>query len=150
MPKEDVMTSTLDEIQERADAATNGPWRIENDSECDYEQGIDYAEWPQTLVGPETTHLSAWSKKHGNPHRVDEINELTFPDAEFIAHAREDVPRLVAALRAVEAVVSERYKLWAAICGETCGKEVYGIDHDAIADSIAAAIETAIKDALGS
>jgi hypothetical protein len=69
---------------------------------------------------------------------------------EAVIAAREDVPRLVAALKAVEAVVSERYKLWAAICGETCGKEVYGIDHDAIADSIAAAIETAIKDALGS
>lgn len=65
-------------------------------------------------------------------------------------NSAEDVKPMLAALRAVEAVVSERYKLWAAICGETCGKEVYGIDHDAIADSIAAAIETAIREALGS
>lgn len=78
------------------------------------------------------------------------VSELRADGAKAAMWRTDEVLSMVAALKAVEAVVSERYKLWAAICGETCGKEVYGIDHDAIADSIAAAIETAIKDALGS
>lgn len=128
---------TLDEIAARADAATEGPWEAT----------------PNDRIVSSTR---TWPE--GDPydvagmfgHKGAVVEGCRTPDAEFIAHAREDVPRLVAALRAVEAVVSERYKLWAAICGETCGKEVYGIDHDAIADSIAAAIETAIREALGS
>jgi hypothetical protein len=96
--------STLDEIEARADKATAGPWRIEKDREEDYEQGIPYSEWPQTLVGPENAYPSEWSKRNGTTHQVDEISELKFPDAEFIASAREDVPRLLAALRAVEAL----------------------------------------------
>ena len=51
------MTDLLDEIQDRADRATGGPW--------------------------------SWA------------SHVTVADAEFIAHAREDVPRLVDALRGV-------------------------------------------------
>ena len=69
----------LNEIEARANAATDGPW-----------EGIRY---PDGLLG-----------------RVIASDELgvciaeDFPDdadAEFIAHARTDVPALVAALRAV-------------------------------------------------
>lgn len=68
--------------------------------------------------------------------------------------AKEDVPYLLALvnkqavqIEAVRSVLSERYKLWAAICGNTCSKDIVGVDHDAIADEIAAALLSAIEDA---
>ena len=45
-----------------------------------------------------------------------------------------------AKLDAVEKLLDEKYKLWAAICGNTCSKDIVGVDHEAIADEIAAAI----------
>lgn len=148
MPKEDVTTmTTLDEIQARADAASPAPWRIEKDREEDYEQGIPYSEWPQTLVGPANAYQSQRMKDHGTTHQVDEISELTFPDAEFIAHAREDVPRLVAALRAVEEVCDQ----WAykGEFGWGAWQEGKGPSPEGAAlDDASAAVRAAIRDAL--
>lgn len=86
-------TNPLDEIQARADATTEGPWEAvdafdENGedwlySEIKHTYRADGIVWPNQILGT-----------------VD----LDEADAVFIAHAREDVPRLVAALRAVEAV----------------------------------------------
>lgn len=90
------------EIQARADAATEGPWRIEKDSEIDYEAGIPFSEWPQTLVGPLQSDPTRWAVDHDAANRIDEVNELSFADAEFIAHAREDIPKLLAELARIE------------------------------------------------
>ena len=49
-----------------------------------------------------------------------------------------------ARLDAVNRVLDEKYKLWAAICGSTCCKGIEGVDHDAIADNIAATIRAAM------
>lgn len=73
------MTDYLDEIQARADAATGGPWE----------------------------HVGSYGRivsGHVQVCRAYGDDGTATPDAEFIAHARTDVPRLVAALRAVEAV----------------------------------------------
>ena len=59
-----------------------------------------------------------------------------------------DVPKLVAALEAVETLLAEKYKLYAAICGETCVKDIVGVDHEAIADNIVANIRATIAEAL--
>lgn len=79
----------LDEIAARADAASTGPWAIDLD---DYDGASVYIDdgdtWGRAYV---CTDL-----------QQDEYEGKN--DAEFIAHAREDVPKLVAALRAVEAV----------------------------------------------
>lgn len=50
-----------------------------------------------------------------------------------------------AKLAAVERLLDEKYKLWAAICGNTCSNDIIGVDHDAIADEIAAAIRQAMS-----
>lgn len=75
----------LDEIQQRADAATEGPW----------------VTW--TGLDPDGTRREGIS-----PERDIEVDICETPrtpdgreDAEFIAHARQDVPALVGALRAV-------------------------------------------------
>lgn len=78
------MSGYLDEIQARADAATDGPWLFAWDGET----------WTvKTENGPVSGE---------NPDRV--ALEVEHADAAFIAHARTDIPRLVAALRAVEAL----------------------------------------------
>jgi hypothetical protein len=83
--------SKLDEIQARADAATEGPW----------------VATPNDRIVSST---KTWPE--GDPydvagmfgHKGAVVEGCRTPDALFIAHAREDVPKLVAALRAVEAV----------------------------------------------
>ena len=70
------MTDLLDEIQDRADHATEGPWFRGRFS---IGAGLD----------------------HGDPDAIPVERVIMPGDAVFIAHAREDVPRMVAALRAV-------------------------------------------------
>lgn len=70
--------SRLGEIQARADAATAGPWLRRPSSSPRY-----------AVV---------------NNSAINIVPTIRLKDAEFIAHAREDVPELVEALRAVETV----------------------------------------------
>ena len=66
----------LDEIEARANAAAKGPWKF------------PHRDYP----GVVTSHLGClWNPETG------EINDPS--DAEFIAHAREDVPALVAEVK---------------------------------------------------
>ena len=69
----------LDEIEARANAATEGPWFPNRYSE----------DW----------EVCGELDDNGNPALV--ASEAVGVDAEFIAHARADVPALVEALRAV-------------------------------------------------
>ena len=81
----------LNEIEARANAATKGPWHR-------------YGTWPYEVYAPR--------EPDGGPY----IASMTGDDghnesnAEFIAHARTDVPALVAALRAVQEVLDKRGK----------------------------------------
>lgn len=84
----------LDEMQQRADAATEGPWEI--DREFDY----DDAEWnPIIGVGPVAGDF--------HKHLSDDLYDDGSANAEFIAHARQDIPALVAALRTVLEVCAD-------------------------------------------
>lgn len=74
-------------IEARANAATEGPWDVASDADT-------YLK-PTDVVGP------------GEPGERFIICEYAGQDAEFIAHARADVPALVAALRAVLDEVAE-------------------------------------------
>ena len=69
----------LDEIEARANAATEGPWFPNRYSE----------DW----------EVCGELDDNGNPALV--ASEAVETDAEFIAHARTDVPDMAAALRAV-------------------------------------------------
>lgn len=77
----------LDEIESRTNAATEGPW------EADGLEGTITSPTDGRVTSPEGPHLV-----------VDGITMWRESDAEFIAHARESVPALVAALRAVLAI----------------------------------------------
>ena len=82
----------LDEIEARANAATEGPWEWEGEAKAEWEIGAN------SLVPsrrPDDPVL------YGYGYDASGIEVKTPADAEFIAHARTDVPALVAALRAV-------------------------------------------------
>ena len=81
----------LDEIEARARAATPGPWEVDPFT---WKPGhpIPPSEW----LGIEST-----GPVKGEVARIRPNEDEDHANAEFIAHAREDVPALVAALRAV-------------------------------------------------
>ena len=78
----------LEEIRARAEQATLGPWRTGGDSE---EYRSAYVETTWAVDGEHTELVTDYLKP---------------ADAEFIAHSRTDVPKLVTALEAVEALVT--------------------------------------------
>lgn len=89
--------STLDEIQARADAATEGPWA------CEPMDGIIYPSTPWSVFSHEANDAGDY------PSVTDDNGELALlkADAVFIAHSREDVPKLVAALKSALEVLND-------------------------------------------
>ena len=82
----------LNEIEARTNAATEGPWEWEGEAKAEWEEGAN------SLVPsrrPDDPVL------YGYGYDASGIEVKSPADAEFIAHARTDVPALVAALRAV-------------------------------------------------
>ena len=99
MPKAAEFTDEqLAEIERRAEAASPGPWQA-------FVEGRDHTS------GDTIIRMGAFDGSHpdmyistcddsGNPNRVSDA------DWDFVAHARQDVPRLVAEVRRLQAVVS--------------------------------------------
>jgi hypothetical protein len=81
----------LDEIQQRADTATDGPWTTFDTSSTDQDLNDGL---PHILMPASMRDRLAWNE-------IGYVSEDYPDDAEFIVHARADVPKLVAALRAV-------------------------------------------------
>lgn len=72
----------LTAIKVRADAAPPGPW--------------NYEDWPQCIYGPDT--------EHGTSGRwIAEADDHT--TGEFIAHARTDIPALLAEIAAIREIL---------------------------------------------
>ena len=85
------LDAALAEIEARVNAATEGPWRVDNVGV--YRQPVVSTE---AAMGPERPYFRiAYFGTSGNR----DISGHHFDDASFIASARTDVPRLVAALR---------------------------------------------------
>lgn len=104
----------LDEIEARANAATEGPWEVGDRYHCQAADMCDCAPDRGPLI--DTYQHPKWGTMH--VHRKDEpwwnegvlfrkaggppgevACDLATEDAEFIAHARADVPALVAVAR---------------------------------------------------
>lgn len=85
------ISDRLGQIEARADAATEGPWKIET------HYGMSQSRRRQIVVPGWMTPIAVLGQE--NPYGD--------PDAEFIAHSRTDVPALLAALRAVLAECEE-------------------------------------------
>ena len=123
----------LDQIEARANAATEGPWEAGDRYHC---QAADKCEC-RPHHGPliDTYQHPEWGTMH--VHRADEpwwhagvlyrpaggppgdvCSDTASADAEFIAHARADVPDMAAALRAV----LKLHKRLESVNGEYCDR----------------------------
>ena len=78
------LTDLLDEIQDRVDRATKGPWDAYLVSASRREAGYSAVEVSDTEVQV-TRDVDSWF------------------DADFIAHARQDIPRLIAEIERLRA-----------------------------------------------
>ena len=93
----------LNEIEARANAATEGPWEWEGEAKAEWEIGAN------SLVPsrrPDDPVL------YGYGYDASGIEVKTPADAEFIAHARTDMPDMAAALRAVLKLHKEDVHGW--------------------------------------
>ena len=118
------MTSQLDAIKARAEAATEGPWRVRTD----YIPGVIEVEGP-TASNDYVAELSA-----------DKA------DLEFIAHSRADIPALVAAIESVLVM----HKPEATGYGDwVCGACISAGSHDWESTAYPCPTVTAIQSALG-
>ena len=88
---------------------------------------------------------------HEDENTWDDCKQPDRYDGDRMAAALADIPALLAmvrerdaALERVEELLVRKYELYGAICGNTCNKDIVGVDHDAIADEVAAAIRAAI------
>ena len=79
----------LREIKERCERATPGPWEVEGRGGAHMNGARDYY---IVVRGGDIRNASLW----------------TLEDAEFAAHAREDVPALVAEVERLWRILSER------------------------------------------
>lgn len=95
---EDAKPMTPDEVQkaaERAEKATKGPWRA-----CSANETADGPRCPCGIVWAGEAHVVSFSGQ--DPEHILPANERNENWA-FVTAAREDVPRLVATVRQLEA-----------------------------------------------
>ena len=100
MTESETMTSREDEIRERAERATKGPWRA-------HDTWIDYGGYTATILSGKGSdiELRAWLPTFSNQPGLRTRNVVS--DAEFMAHAREDIPWLLAELVKVRAELAQ-------------------------------------------
>lgn len=99
------LTEQLDAIKARAEAATEGPWTR-------WQVGTSLDQMSlTTMVVSDTARLNICDTSDDSTGRAD---------AEFIAHSREDIPRLVTAVETVLELHTKRTCEDADDCCATC------------------------------
>lgn len=78
----------LDEIKNRTEKATQAPWRY---------SGGKFGDW--VIYSPSLRGF------HNNGGEIAELDDTCEADAEFIAHAREDIPKLLSEIKRLHKVV---------------------------------------------
>jgi hypothetical protein len=109
----------LDAIRARCEAATYGPWVVERTPQEWNDLGRErFGDRPEVTPTERVEIMTGW--KHGQAgdyipiiwqatspyYTVERFLHFDAGDAEFIAHARDDVPDLLAAYEALLAAVS--------------------------------------------
>lgn len=90
------LLETLDEIEQRAIVATEGPWSVQE------EVAIDYR--PCQIYGASGGSQVAWLTGGGRKRAIGKPEERA--NAAFIAAARSDLPKLVKALRRQQEIIN--------------------------------------------
>lgn len=93
----------LNEIQKRLDAATDGPWSVEYESEeCPPFKPYAHAIHGPTMQGVLESQVSDdYKAQYG--HQMDEVAGVADADAELIAHAPTDLADLLAEVHRLRA-----------------------------------------------
>ena len=100
----------LDEMQQRCDTATAGPWfiRVLDDAHAMTLYAVSTK--PDTNQGERWPDFEQWTMVAATlvqePRYVSIEDERWVENARFIAHARSDVPRLVAEVRRLRALAT--------------------------------------------
>jgi hypothetical protein len=89
----------LDEIETRAQAATDGPWTVELE-QCDCSDGL-------------CSHGTYVSAVYADGERRTEFSDFPDADWQFAIRARTDVPALVAELKQARAAIARVRRLCA-------------------------------------
>lgn len=132
----------IEAIEKRAEAATPGPWRPETDDLRPDDGGLVVS----SVLGPDGSDLASINPDALLRRGVAEDRD----DADFIAAARTDVPRLVKALRAER---EANAKLIAVVTAARAMLDTWGEHwdcsaspgHEAMADPVSA-LATALDD----
>lgn len=94
MTPADTIRAFLEQAQQRADAATEGPWVHKSESAENV-----YGPSPFSSKAEEQIAMLMWPCHH--PEKTEAAENLWFDTGEFIADARTTVPKLVRALQMV-------------------------------------------------
>lgn len=93
----------LDEIEERARDATAGPWSVRLLRDVEQLETVAVSTVPDTGLHEAWPAFAAWTivalTRLQEPRFADLVDGRWQENAAFIAHARSDVPRLVAEIR---------------------------------------------------
>mgnify|MGYP006921282904 CR=1 FL=1 len=93
----------FDAIRERASLATPGPWKVDEDLHPRSQDSTQKNETGQSPRGLVVVVLSEGATVSSNPFVL-----VTRTDAEFVAHAREDVPLLLAEVERLTLAIVNR------------------------------------------
>jgi DNA repair exonuclease SbcCD ATPase subunit len=122
-------TDRLAEIQEREKKATKGPWEVAPCSSNDEVMNV-VAEYKRVEGGASANWIAELDAALDFDSDVEGLLEQLQANAQFIAHAREDIPYLVAevqSLRAERDRLNKALLAWedreAAVCPEDVGFE---------------------------
>lgn len=89
----------LEAIRRRAEAACPGPWQAYNGNEGSVDYGPLWAVANDAYHNPPTDDDTPWIAVH--------IETGIQADMEFIAHARQDIPVLIAEVERLRALLAE-------------------------------------------
>jgi hypothetical protein len=99
-------TQQLDEIAARADAATRGPWGFyDGDNYADVAADLEQTSRGSYSYRQKIAQLedeNYWDDPAHEDHDEERAPEQMAANAAFIAHAREDVPALLAEIRRLQ------------------------------------------------
>lgn len=125
----------IEEIRERESKATKGPWRVGyNDKYITGHILSDHHKYAGNAVS--------------DPESVCSAETLTADDAEFISHARSDIPFLLAEVERLRAALEAAADYWRLSCGKYDAK--YRLTDDANIDEyVLSRIDAALESEAG-
>lgn len=100
---------SLDAIEARANAATAGPWHVSGGTDGEKSRWSHDGEG--ATIYRDGSELNPVVVGGCQDEQGGAIGVLKNSDAEFIAHAREDVPAMLAALRAARTITPEQLEV---------------------------------------